>query len=177
MPRFRKTGTRSNERVFNLPLNHTASLPLNQTASSPLNSIRFETIKAYLMFTVPINNVLTILALTVFADKRVFADEINSFINSARNLESLTDKDQSISPPKLLAWFEVNRDELKARMQHGKSFEMWLNNLLDALSDHPDRHAILNRMIKISKADGEVHVSEKALLALTARRWRIKLAA
>jgi len=32
-------------------------------------------------------------------------------------------------------------------------------------------------MIKISKSDGELHVSEKALIVLAAKRWNLKLAA
>ena len=129
------------------------------------------------MFSRTINNILTILALTVFADKRVFADEIKSFINSARTLEALNNLDVDLSPAKLLVWFETNREDLKARMDAGASFERWLTPILDDLIDHPDRHAILNRMINISKSDGEVHVSEKALMVIAAKRWNINLAA
>ena len=38
------------------------------------------------MLTKTIENILTILALTVFADKRVFSNEIDSFVNSARTV-------------------------------------------------------------------------------------------
>lgn len=129
------------------------------------------------MFTKTIDNVLTILALTVFADKRVFANEIDSFINSARNLEALSNSEIDVSPAKLLVWFEAHKEGIKARMNQGAAFEHWLNPILDSLTGHPDKHAILNRMIKISKADGEIHVSEKALMVLAANRWKIRIAA
>lgn len=129
------------------------------------------------MFTKTINNILTVLALTVFADKRVFANEIDSFITSAKSLESLQSHGLEISPAKLLSWFEAHREGLKKRMTHAATFESWLNPILDDLANHPDRHAMFNRMINISKSDGEIHVSEKALMILAAKRWNIRLAA
>lgn len=127
------------------------------------------------MFPESIHNILTLLAIAVVADKRVFAKEIDSFINSARNLEALETSKADLSPANLLLWFEDNREELKSKMNPSPSFENWFNSIVDNLSEHPDRHSILNRMIKISKADGELHVSEKALIALTAKRWNINL--
>ena len=127
------------------------------------------------MFTNSIDSILKLLALTVFADQRVFTDEIDTFINSARNLEAFETSETDISPAKLLAWFETHRSELKDKLENLSTFETWVNNILDELSDHPEKPAILNRMIKISKADGELHISEKALIVLTARRWNINL--
>ena len=75
------------------------------------------------MLTKTVENILTILALTVFADKRVFANEIDSFINSARHLESLQNPEIDITPAKLLVWFEEHRDALKARMAQRATFE------------------------------------------------------
>ena len=127
------------------------------------------------MFPDNINSILKLLALAVFADKRVFADEIDTFINSAKNLEAFETSETDISPAKLLAWFEAHRSELKDKLENLITFENWVNNILDELSDHPEKPAILNRMIKISKADRELHISEKALIVLTARRWNINL--
>ena len=129
------------------------------------------------MFTETIDDILKLLAVTVFADKRVFADEIDTFINSTTSLDALDNSEIDLSPDKLLVWFEKHRDDLKTHMETNSTLETWISKILDNLSDHPDRHAILNRMIKISKADGEVHISEKALIALTARHWDIRLAA
>lgn len=110
----------------------------------------------------------------VFADKRVFADEIDTFVNSARFFEA---SESELSPAKLLSWFETHRDDLKHRMENRTTFETWIYQILDNLSDHPDQQAILNKMIKISKADGEEHISERALIVLTARYWNISIAA
>ena len=114
------------------------------------------------MFPDNINSILKLLALAVFADKRVFADEIDTFINSAKNLEAFETSETDISPAKLLTWFESHRGELKDRLENLSTFEIWVNDILDNLSDHPEKHAILNRMIKIAKADRELHISEKA---------------
>lgn len=129
------------------------------------------------MFPKTIDDILTLLAITVVADKRVFAKEVDIFINSARNLDVLETSEADLSPAKLLLWFENNREGLRARMNQSPSFENWFNAILDNLAEHPSRYSIINRMIKISKADGELHVSEKALITLTAKRWNMNLSA
>ena len=69
------------------------------------------------MFTETIDNILKLLAVTVFADKRVFADEIDTFINSTTSLDALDNSEIDLSPDKLLVWFETHRDGLKTHMK------------------------------------------------------------
>jgi len=65
---------------------------------------------------------------------------------------------------------------LKARINNISGFESWLHPILDNLLESPHQPAILNKMIEISKSVGELHISEKALIVLTARRWNLKVA-
>ena len=87
------------------------------------------------MFTETIDDILKLLAVTVFADKRVFADEIDTFINSTTSLDALDNSEIDLSPDKLLVWFEKHRDDLKTHMETNSTLETWISKILDNLSD------------------------------------------
>lgn len=128
------------------------------------------------MYTARIQNILKLLALTVFIDKRVYANEIDAFMKSTENLDALTQLDNALTPAKLLEWFEANQHDLKTQLSETSEFKSLLRPILDDLADHKEKHAILNRMIKISKADDEFHKSEENLISLTAKHWDVRLA-
>lgn len=128
------------------------------------------------MYSTTVQNTLKLLALSVFIDKRVYANEIAAFMDSTDNLDVLTDSDNTMTSAKLLEWFEANQHDLKTQLSKTSEFKSWLRPILDDLADHKEKYAILNRMIKISKADGEFHKSEENLISLTAKHWDVRLA-
>ena len=128
------------------------------------------------MYSTTVQNTLKLLALSVFIDKRVYANEIAAFMDSTNNLDVLTDSGNTMTSAKLLEWFEANQHDLKTQLSKTSEFKSWLRPILDDLADHKEKYAILNRMIKISKADGEFHKNEENLISLTAKHWDVRLA-
>ncbi len=116
------------------------------------------------------NDIFTLLALTVFADKRVFSEEVETFVRVAKNLQPELGIEPKLSEPRLLLWFENNRDTINAFL-HAPNFESQLKALLGRLAVLPDKRPILKAMVVIAKADKDLHVSEKALIALARRAW------
>ena len=124
------------------------------------------------MFSEEINDLLSILALMIFADKRVLDDEVKAFVRLADKLQVGRDIEPRLSEAKLTVWYETNKDELKEVLGR-PNFGDWLYSRLDRLSDLPDKLSILSVLCDIASSDGEVHVSERALIKLTAQRWDI----
>lgn len=117
-----------------------------------------------------VNGVLTLIALSIFADKRILSSEITFFIKSATAINKKVKSDTLITEAKLLAWFENNRITLRDKTSLGPvGFEHWFKTVLADVSDFKDKSFIMDMIQKIAEADGEVHVSEKALLALLDR--------
>ena len=54
------------------------------------------------MYSTTVQNTLKLLALSVFIDKRVYANEIAAFMDSTDNLDVLTDSDNTMTSAKLL---------------------------------------------------------------------------
>lgn len=116
------------------------------------------------------NDILSLLVATILADKRVYAKEIQTFLNAAKLLKRLPDNQESLSEAKLLMWFETNSDIIRGKLR-GAEFEPWFRGCLSRLKAIKGKRYITDIMIDIAKSDGEFHVSEKALLVLTAKHW------
>ena len=121
-----------------------------------------------------IDDLLSLLALMIFADKRVLENEISAFVRLADKLQVAREIEPKLSEAKLSVWFETNKEQLQAVLTRD-DFETWLYERLDRLKPLPDKISILAVLCDIASSDGEVHVSEKALIKLTADRWNIDI--
>ncbi len=125
------------------------------------------------MFSREISAVLKIIALSIFADKRVLSEEITAFVESADLIQSQLNSDMVISETKLLLWFELNRAGLQAKMFLGsEDFKLWFETLISELPVMSDTQFITDIIERISNADGELHISEKALEVMLGRAFQ-----
>lgn len=124
------------------------------------------------MFTQEIEDIMSLLVLTVFADKKLYSEEIETFISLAKEMEAFNSAENRMSEAKMLVWFENNKFDLMVRLET-PDFEAWFYELLDRLAHINHKPLILKCMARLAAADDDVHVSERALLALTAKHWKI----
>ena len=118
------------------------------------------------------NSLMGLLAMTMFADKKVLSQEIKAFVGGVKHLQSAHVLDTSLSEAEIIMWYELNKAELKAKVT-GVGFEEWLYNRLKHFEPIDDKQAILSTMRDIADADQEVHISEKALVVLVANHWNM----
>ena len=120
----------------------------------------------------PLDSVLNLIAATILADKRVYASEVEVFIKQSSRLKLIRRLDPKISEAKLLSWYELNKDSINDRLST-PYFKDWFYATLDQIAELPDKQTILEVMRKISAADDDVHVSERALITLAERYWKL----
>jgi len=89
-----------------------------------------------------------------------YATEIDAFLKSAQNLKALRRLVPNLSEAKLLSWYELNKEDIRGKLST-PYFKDWFYELLNALSNLPDKASILGAMASVSEADGEIHVSER----------------
>ena len=77
-------------------------------------------------------HILSLLTATVFADKRVFSEEINVFLKGAARLDILRYNKTKMSETKLLLWYETNKASVKEKMAT-PYFKDWFYDLLEKL--------------------------------------------
>ena len=117
-----------------------------------------------------IDDILTLLALTIIADKKVIDQEVDTFLQIPPQITNDLGLDNSISQSKLLAWIYANQARVKT-MLSSPEFDDILIGIFKRTQAVPNKQAILNKMTKIAAADNEIHVSEQALIILAARYW------
>ena len=120
-----------------------------------------------------LHDVLNLLASMIFADKRVFAKEIETFLKMAETIRQLSPRHEDISEAKLLSWFDSNADIIREKLKM-PGFESWFYGCLDRLDGLYNKQALIDIMTQIARSDEEFHVSEKALLILTANHWNLE---
>ena len=128
------------------------------------------------MLSTKLHDVLSLFAVTIFADKRVFAKEIETFMRAAKRMNVIQNDDEHLSEAKLLYWFDVHKDSIR-QVVKSSEFEPWLYSLLERLKPVKNKNVILNIMADIAKSDSDFHVSEKALIVLTANYWGLRVSA
>ncbi len=114
--------------------------------------------------------VLELLALTMFADKQVLAAEIQTFVDIVLRFQRENILTTKLTEADIILWYEEQKADLANVIQHGV-FESWIEERLQNLRDFPDKHLLLRAIDEIANADGEKHISEKALEVLTAKKW------
>ena len=124
------------------------------------------------MLSEEINDLLSLLALMIFADKQVLDGEVSAFVRLADKLQVARDIEPRLSEAKLTAWYGNNKNELENVLE-SQDFADWLYSRLDRLNPLQDKLSILSVLCDIASSDGEVHVSERALIKLVAQRWDI----
>jgi len=118
-----------------------------------------------------LKDILSLIAATVLADKRILTSEVDVFMTSTRQLDIVNQLEPTISEAKLKAWFERNKNDISQKLAT-PYFKDWLYEVLDRLKDVPNKAPILKVMQEISIADQDVHVSERTLIALSESYWR-----
>lgn len=116
------------------------------------------------------HDVLTLLALAIFADKKVYAREIEAFVDIAVNTFAKDSSVRNLNEADVLLWYENNRADLKVYLAQA-DFRARISALFARLKGHTLQPHLIDALRYISKADGEVHVSELALIALAGKAW------
>ncbi len=116
------------------------------------------------------NNILSLIAATIFADRRVLDSEVQAFVQSTAKLKLLKNSKPALTEALILVWYETNRDDIFKTVK-APYFKDWFYDLLDKLSNMEEKDLVIEIMQKISRADGSVHVSERALFTLAKRHW------
>jgi len=121
-----------------------------------------------------LNDILMVLTVGIFADKKVHSSEISVFIKSVSRLQLSHLDIPKISEARALAWFEMNKDEVRQIFAGPRSeFDSWFIPILKRVGVHSDKEALLHLLNMIFLADREMHISETALMVLIKRIWNL----
>ena len=121
-----------------------------------------------------INDILMVLTVGIYADKKIHSSEIEVFIKSVSRMNLSNQNIPKLSEAKALAWFEMNKDHIRHIFAGPRSeFDAWFIPILNRVGTHANKPALLHLLNMIFLADNEVHVSETALMTFVKRTWKL----
>lgn len=117
-------------------------------------------------------NILSLLAATILADKRIHDAEVETFASGVTQLTNSLNIELDCSEASIPTWFDRHKSNIREKTVSPYSKD-WICEILEGLSHIENKQAILAVMKDIAKADNHVHVSERSLVAFTQRYWKI----
>lgn len=119
-------------------------------------------------------DIFKLLAMVIIADKRVYKEEVDAFVNCAMEIKSGINDDTLITRDMAFEWFRGNRDDILA-LAKSPEFSVTALKIIMSLNEFEHREAVLRAMIAVSMADSEFHPSEESLIVIAAAHWKLKL--
>ena len=124
------------------------------------------------MLDTELEDILTVLAVGVYADKRIFASEIQAFTRSVSGVALSRRENSTVTGAQALLWFEMNKDEIRDKFDGPRpEFDAWIIPILERVSEHGNIDELIGFLDIISVADDEFHISEKAFIVLVQKIW------
>lgn len=120
------------------------------------------------------NDIFKLLAMVIIADKRVYKEEVDAFVDSVMDIKATVNDDTLITRDMAFEWFRGNRDETLA-VAKSPEFSVTALKIIMSLNEFEHREAILTAMVTVSMADSEFHPSEESLVVIAAAHWKLTL--
>jgi len=117
-------------------------------------------------------DILTVLAVGILADKKIISTEIQVFIRSVSSVQLSTLDLDRVSGAMALSWFEMNKDFIREKFDGPRSdFDAWLVPILERIREHVEKEEFMKLLNEIFLADDELHISESAMMVLVNMVW------
>jgi len=121
-----------------------------------------------------LEDIMTLLAISIVADGRVADEEIDVFKKAVTQIDL---SDLEITPPSedaAISWFSKYHHDIRMIAFGAQDeFENRLTDLLDRLSTHIRPEAFIHTLQMISISDGELHKNEKTLISFIRAHWEM----
>jgi len=120
------------------------------------------------------NDIFTLLAMVIIADKRVYKEEVDTFVDSAMKIKAAVDDGTLITRDLVFEWFRGNRAEIM-NDANSKQLNIKALSIIMSMKKFPHRKTVLRAMVAVSVADNEMHPTEESLITIAAAHWGLNV--
>ncbi len=113
---------------------------------------------------------LTLLAMMIFADEKVYPEEVDTFKKAALELRDIVTPNLMLTNHMLSEWFKLHKDEIVESLKPW-NYDASLAKLMERMNEIPNKKDIIVALMKIAIADGQRHVLEDRILVVACRAW------
>lgn len=123
------------------------------------------------MIPIETQKILELLSQVIVADGHVFESELEAFSACAADIPLLDNNGNQITPDFVRGWFEAHSSQISTFRANDNS-DIDLTRLILSLADWPEKQAVVDALIKISRADGDEHLEEQLLISIVKAYWQ-----
>ena len=123
------------------------------------------------MIPVGTQKILELLAQVIVADGHIYESELDAFAACAEDIPLLDNEGIQISPDFIRGWFEAHSTQISAFRANDNS-DVDLTRLILSLAEWPEKQAVVDALVKISRADNNEHMEEKLLISIVKAYWQ-----
>ena len=116
-------------------------------------------------------DILTLLTMVVVADKKVYKEEVDTFVEAIYDLNNAISPDIFFTESMAFEWFRANRERVKNKLI-GRNADRNLKEVIIRLKGLKYQKEILDSMARIAHADSEYHDQEHKVIKQAAYSWR-----
>ncbi len=120
------------------------------------------------------NDILTLLAMLVLADHRIYKEELDAFTSTVEHINLQVRPDIIVTHTMAFDWFIHNREQIRNRLNDART-DQTLTDLIKRTRSLPGKASILKAMVEIAKTDQHFHNDDKHMLRKVATGWNIRL--
>jgi len=120
------------------------------------------------------HDVLTMLTIVILADRRVYKEEVDTFVSAVQFLNKAISPDMLMTKGMAFDWFKSNKKRV-ANLLVGSQVDKSIENLIKRTDKIPGQGAILAAMQDIAQADSDFHKNEQNIIEKCALGWGIEL--
>ena len=117
-------------------------------------------------------DILTLLTMIIVADKRVYKEEVDTFVTAVYELNNAISPDIFFTESMAFEWFKSNRASVR-NMMTGRSGEANVKDVIIRLKKLKYQEEILRSMARIAHADSEYHDKEHHVIKQAAYSWKL----
>jgi len=119
------------------------------------------------------DDIFTLLAVTIVADKRIYKEEVESFTAQIAHLNSVVPAGNRLALNTALEWFKRHHKEI-AEKTHNPKADLYITRLIKRLANSSLHSELLGAMYAVSLSDSDFHVQERSLMDLAAGLWGVR---
>lgn len=118
------------------------------------------------------HNILTLLTVIILADKRVYKEEVDTFVATVKSLNEKISPEIFMTEGMAFDWFKSNRMRVD-NMLVGPNVDRNIKQIISNTARVPGKSHILDAMQTIARADSDFHKNEQTIIKRAAAGWGV----
>jgi len=120
------------------------------------------------------HDILTLLTIVILADRRVYKEEVDTFVETVKKLNEDISPEIFITEGMAFDWFKSNRERV-GKMLVGKNVQKNIAGTIKRTRGVPKKPVILKAMKCIAESDSDFHKNEMSIIRRAADGWGVSL--